>query len=501
MADSTTMNAAKLARAASESGYSVANGAQFLAWWKSHLWQALPESLRATVIKNARPFTIAPSQDRLWSERSDWSKSLKISQTTLLSGDPSKLRPAALLVGEESGLRRVVDFPLAVEARLDQVLAYELDRLTPLRAQDLYYDYRVVGRIAARNSCSVELTAAPKARIDEAVAQAKNIGAAVTRVALTPSDIDHGLDLLRAQSSASTREKDALRWVTPALIALCVLLALAVVFYPIYEKRAHVIALLPIEAQARTDAEAASVVQRQLERQVTEYNHVLKRKHASPIAVQVLDDLGKRLPDDTWAQTFEIKVVAGAAPAAHVREVIVQGETGSGGKLLQLVQESTMIKDPVLKAAMTRVSPTAERFHFAGELIAVAPPSGLSLADANSVLGTPVQVTPNAAAGTPALAREPAAASEKAPEKATEKKVNESAKSSDAAKESGKESSKETPKPSAPSSEKPLPVTPNSGGAMADPIKKSSLDLNGHQAQNARALRAEASLPTVGGGA
>jgi general secretion pathway protein L len=472
MADTASINEV------GEGGYSVANGTQFLAWWKSHLWQSLPESTRQALTKSARPFTIAPSQDRVWSERSDWSKPLKISQTTLLSGDATKLRSVALLVGEESGLRRVVDFPLAVEARLDQVLAYELDRLTPLRAQDLYFDYRIVGRNAARNACSVELTAAPKARIDDAIAQAKNMGAEVTRVALTPGDIDHGLNLLRSQAAdQSSDKKDPLRWLTPALIALCVLLALALVFFPIYQKRAQVIALLPIETQARSDAEAASVIQRQLERQVTDYNHVLKRKHASPIAVQVLDDVGKRLPDDTWAQTFEIKAIAGGAPSAHAREVIVQGETGSGGKLLQLVQESTMLKDPVLKAAMTRVSPTAERFHFAGELVSVAPPPGLSLADANTVLSTPVQVTPNAAAGTPALAREPSTAAEK--------KSGEAAKAgTDAPKELGKETPKDSVKgtigapatsPSTP--DKQPAVSPGSGGVSADSVKKSKLDI------------------------
>jgi general secretion pathway protein L len=339
-------------------GYNVATFAQFLRWWKTHLWECVPEGLRASARKNARPMMISLADDAIWPERSDLAKPLRISKTTFLSGDASKTKPVALVVGEAHGLRRKVELPLAVEERLSQVLAYELDRLTPLRADELYYDFRLLSRNVARGTCIVELIAAPKKRVNEMIALANTKGAEVTRLVLSASDIDDGVDLLRATSKDESKQ-DNKRWITPALLALCGVLVVALVAYPLFKKRQYVIAMMPIEASARADAEAASVVQRQLERQLTEYNHLLKRKHASPIAVQVLEDLG------------------------------------SGGKLLQLVQESTMLKDPVLKAAMTRVSPNAERFHFAGELVSVAPPPGLSLADSSAVLGTPMQVVPN----------------------------------------------------------------------------------------------------------
>ncbi len=384
-------------------GYNVASAAQFLRWWKTHLWECLPSGLRARAQKNSRPMMISPADDAIWPERSELDKPLRISQTTFLSGNANKLRSVTLAVGEASGLRRAVELPIAVEERLGQVLAYELDRLTPLRADELYFDYRLLSRNASRGVCTVELLAVPKKRADEMIAAAKARGAQVDRLLLAPSDVDHGVDLLRS-SKVIESVGDPRRWLTPALAALCVILALALVAYPVYKKREYVISLLPIESSARAEAEAASIVQRQLERQVTEYNHLLKRKHASPIAVQVLEDMTKRLPADTWAQSFEIKAIANAPAGQHPREVIVQGETGSGAKLLQLVQESTLLKDPVLKAAMTRVSPTAERFHFAGELAAVPPPPGLAVADSAALLAVPMQVMPNSAAGAPASA-------------------------------------------------------------------------------------------------
>jgi general secretion pathway protein L len=452
-----------MAEALVNDGYSVSTGAQFLRWWKTHLWACVPASIRASAKRGSRPMLISLADDAVWPERRDLAKPLRLSQTTFLSGTPEKLRAVALVIGEGNGLRRKVELPLAVEERLGQVLAYELDRLTPLRADELYYDFRLLSRNATRGVCVVELIAAPKVRVNEMIAVAKAKGADVNRLLLAPTDADESIDLLKSAAKRGDEKVNGSRWITPALFALCVALALALVAYPIFKKRQHVIELMPIESSARTEAEAASIVQRQLDKLVTEYNHLLKRKHASPIAVQVLEDMGKRLPDDTWAQTFEIKPVANAPAGQHPREVIVQGETGSGGKLLQLVQESTLLKDPVLKAAMTRVSPTAERFHFAGELVAVAAPPGLALSDSSALLGTPMQVTPNSAAGAPATA---------------------TSASSDAKSALADAPSISAPAPSKATSQQLTPSSPKETSGIVDSLKKSMNQQNPTPAQS-----------------
>ena len=89
----------------------------------------------------------------------------------------------------------------------------------------------------------------------------------------------------------------------------------------------------------------------------------------------------------------------------------MQGETGSGGKILQLFQESPLLRDPVFKATMTRVAPNAERFHVSGELVAAELPKPLLLSDASAVITVPgVTVVPAAPAGSPTPAKAAAGA-------------------------------------------------------------------------------------------
>jgi len=372
----------------------------FLFWWKQQLKECVPVILRNKMAKSRRPAMWSPTDDRVWRAADELTQSKPFLNSALAQRGGA----AALVVGEMNGFRRELEMPLAVQDRLQQVLGYELDRLTPLKASELYYDFRVRQRNLSAGTCTVELAAAPRMRVDPMLEEAKRRNINVTRMLLAPSDVDTPLDLLKIARASSDENNTSRGWITPALIGLCAALAIMLVAFPLWQMRQHILALQPIEATAKTDAEIASVVQRQLEKQIGEYNLPLARKHGAPLVMQLLDDLSKRLPDDTWAQSVEIRSV----PNQKGKEVVLQGETGSGGKILQIVQESPLIKDPAFKATMTRVAPNAERFHIAGEIVVAELPKALLLSDAAAV--TTVPVSPTAPAGAPATAKSPSVA-------------------------------------------------------------------------------------------
>jgi general secretion pathway protein L len=378
------------------SGPSVQQSAgHFLAWWRQQLWECVPEQMRQRWAQSRRPAMWSITDDQFW----DAGAALESHRPFAHSAMAQKGGPVALIVGEQNGFRRDIELPLAVEGKLAQVLGYELDRLTPLRASELYFDFRVKQRNSASGTCLVEITAVPRARVAPMLETAREKNADVTRLLLAPRDIDTGMDLLANTPERSEEAANSSNWINQALFALCLVLAGALIAVPLWQKRQYVIELQPIEASAKAEASAASMLQQQLEKQVSDYNLPLSRKHASPLVVQVLEDLSKRLPDDTWAQTLEIKSV----PNQKAREVVIQGETGSGGKILQMVQESPLLKDPAFKATMTRVAPTAERFHIGGELVAAAAPPQVLLSDVNAVMTVPM--APAAPAGSPTSGR------------------------------------------------------------------------------------------------
>src|SRR5687768_11099155 len=69
---------------------------------------------------------------------------------------------ARLALAPHEALVRRVTMPAATEENLATVLGFEMDRLTPFRAEEVYYDHRVVGRDAAANTIAVMLAVAAR---------------------------------------------------------------------------------------------------------------------------------------------------------------------------------------------------------------------------------------------------------------------------------------------------------------------------------------------------
>ena len=61
-------------------------------------------------------------------------------------------RPASnkveVWLDKDRALSRVVQLPLVAEENLRAVLGFEMERLTPFKAADVYYEGRIVGRSA-----------------------------------------------------------------------------------------------------------------------------------------------------------------------------------------------------------------------------------------------------------------------------------------------------------------------------------------------------------------
>ena len=268
-------------------------------------------------------------------------------------------------------LRKQLTFPAAVEENLRQVLAYDLDRHTPFRPEDLYFDAVIVERDSARKEIRIDWAAALKATVDQARRQAEGWGARV--VAVSPEQPDGGgparaptkLNLLppaERPERASWRRWQV--WLPAAVLAA---LALVVVALPIWQKRDYVIALSGVTEEARRRAAASDDLRQQLEQLTADYNYVLGKKYAFPSATQLLDDVSRLLPDDTWLTQLEVKSTPkGKEP--H-RELLLRGESANAGRLVSLLEESKLFEQAAPRSPTTKIQPPpGEIFDLGAEL-------------------------------------------------------------------------------------------------------------------------------------
>ena len=159
-------------------------------------------------------------------------------------------------------MRKIVDLPAAAEENLRQVLAFEMDRLTPFAAEAVHYDVHVMERDVENRRIRAELMVLPRAAVEPSLQLLQRIGLKPDVVAL-PRGLHERVPwrLPLASNGASGRRRIVYRLPT-ALLATAALLLAAGVYVAFNKQRAQIEALEREVAGARKEAEDSRRLQK-----------------------------------------------------------------------------------------------------------------------------------------------------------------------------------------------------------------------------------------------
>jgi len=394
----------------------------FWRWWVDELAPLVPIRLRNMVGRlRMRPVLVwGESEAVLWVPKVTDGRLAysEVARIPLTGDDDSAGRAAIEALSNSSGgdwadrprivvalpasqvLRKTITLPAAVEDNLAQVLAYDLDRHTPFKSEEVYFDARIVERDKVKKELRVDWAAALRTVVAEMRRRADSWGASV--VAVTPDrppapalPSPATLNLLPANERPDTAGLRGWEvWVPLGLLVAAVLFATAL---PLWQKRGYAIALQQQAMQGRAAADASNALREQLERLTGEYNFALSKKYAFPSALQSVEDLSKLLPDDTWLTQLEVKNQAKGKDAK--REIVVRGESANAGRLISLFEESNLFTDAAPRSPTTKIQPgPGEIFDVGAQLKPLPPPIPVQLAGAGEIASLP---TGSAPAGAP----------------------------------------------------------------------------------------------------
>jgi general secretion pathway protein L len=315
-------------------------------------------------------------------------------------------------------LRKQLTLPAAVEENLRETLTYDLDRLTPFRVDQLYFDAVVIDRDLVKKQIRVDWAAAMRTAVDAARRHAEAWGALV--VGVTPEAPDPASSALKPPARWSKlnllpedARPEARAWRRPRILvpaALLAVLALVALVLPIWQKRDYVIALNQITEQASVQAVASDALRQQLDQATGDYNFALGKKYAYPSATQLLDDVTRLLPDDTWLTQFEVKTMT-KGKEAH-REILLRGESANAGRLVSALEDSKLVEQAAPRSPTTKIQPGPGEVFDLGALLKPLPaPEMVQLVSAAP--------TPPATAAGAAAASRPDGAAVAAPAHAT----------------------------------------------------------------------------------
>lgn len=337
----------------------------FFAWWKAELVGMLPEKWRGWFEDRRETWLASIEGDELRFQRegisepfarfplNQQSEILRADLLQLIGRGPHPDRRLILAVPSAMVLLKTLQFPPAVEQNLRQVLAFEMDRQTPFKAEQVYFDYQVDPLVAGKQ-LRVALALAPKGELDGLIERAKGLelpldGADVPSADGTASR--HGFNLL-PDAARARRSNPQLR-LNLILGAAAVLLAVMVMQQSVTNREQALEALRANVEEARVEARAVTALRNQLNTAVSGAGYLSEKKAQAPSVLRVLGDLSERLPDDTWLERMTFRDGG----------LEIAGQSDESTKLIALLQDSHIISNP---AFMGQISPDArtrkERF-------------------------------------------------------------------------------------------------------------------------------------------
>jgi general secretion pathway protein L len=229
--------------------------------------------------------------------------------------------------------------PLAAETNLDQVVAFELDRRTPFKHEEVYHSQRVLQRDAAAKRLSVQLTVVPRRVVDEALALAERLGLVLDRVEVAG---DASGNLLPARPQPLAARLPSVAFGVLALLAVA--LAGAAAFIPLERAHRAATALRAEVAESKRLADESLRLQKDIDAEIQEGGFLAARKRQVPSASEILFTVTQLLPDDTWLNELEIS--AG--------EMRATGYAESASAILGLIDQSPRFANAAFRSPVTQ---------------------------------------------------------------------------------------------------------------------------------------------------
>ena len=305
----------------------------FLRWWGGELAGMLPGWARGAPDRGLAMLRFRLSRDEMVVQHTANGKTREIGRfprgrlimadtkeraplVELLRGlDPKRTGIVAHLA-PELVLTKIVALPLAAEENLRQVLTFEMERQTPFRSDEVYFDYRVLERDTSALQLQVELSVAHRNVVEEARALVEGwvLEPGTALATSTLKDTATGnLSLNEEEKTLSVtflpsgQQNKSNARVPHALLIVNTLLLIAVVAIPIARQKVYLAELRAQIPEVREQAFESSKIEERIVQFTEASRGSSGRKLELPPMVELLNSLSVMLPDSTWLNRIETK--------------------------------------------------------------------------------------------------------------------------------------------------------------------------------------------------
>ena len=352
----------------------------FFAWWARSLAAWLPPRWRATLGLGRDRLLLADAGDavQLRLERDDGVVGPMLEDVAVLPSfgdsdlvDPLQpvLAPALadlprwLVLPAAAGLRRRLALPAAAGERLRDVVSFEIDRQTPFASDAVAFDARVLGRRAGDGQLDVELVVVPRTGLQPHLDALGPLAAMLAGIDLADGN-GRPLRVNLLPPAQRRQRADPARLWNLALAAVAVL-ALALALWQVLANRRAAADAFEQSVDARAGEAREVAVQRQrLVDAVAGQTFLDQARAGRPSAIEIIDELSRRLPDHTYLEKLAIEN----------DKLLLIGLSSDASSLVGRLEGSKLWRAAALTGAVQPDPRTnRDRFTLTADLIVTAP--------------------------------------------------------------------------------------------------------------------------------
>jgi general secretion pathway protein L len=325
----------------------------FLSWWLRQLTELLPQRLRRSAPSAADATVITPVGVA--------GREVEVVEVTLRRGGKENLlgqfalsasglaeiprsaaKPAVLRLGEADVLGKTVTLPLAAERELDQALLFEMDRETPFKPDELYWNHRVEATDRQNSRLLARLVLVPKANLARLLDLLGHAGVIPVRAEIADGPDSGFWFPLDGYGHGVAHGASPL--VKPLAVCL-VVLGLAAVAIPFLRQSAAMSRLDQALAAGRAAAAEADALHRETARLAGSADLVEKEREKVGQPLAVLAAATRVLPDDTYLTEMQLQQ----------RKLTISGRSAAAARLIGVMSADSEFHNTAFAAPVTRI--------------------------------------------------------------------------------------------------------------------------------------------------
>jgi len=252
-------------------------------------------------------------------------------------------------------LEQQATLPIAAERDPERVLQYEMDRITPFGADELFWAWAVERRDRAQGRLHLRLSLVPKARLVPVLDALRQAGVGPTMIeTLVPGGAARRITLDRVQPGPWRRRGLAIAG------TICAVLAVAAVAVPFWVQSVRSAEVERQIAELRPKVDLAETLRRRILSSAAGTDVFAEQRGRVGDVLQMLATLTDLLPDDTFLNELTFRA----------RVVTISGQSAGAARLIAALAAEPSIRNPAFAAPVTRNEGTrGEGFSIRAEVV------------------------------------------------------------------------------------------------------------------------------------